>query len=106
MPKYLLVALNGPTNGEGDDEQYNQWYDGKHAGDLLSIDGAVSVRRFKVLRQNRVNKPYLSVTEFECDDLEELNRQLAAKAADFEGSKMDRTTSMFVLAEELSTVRP
>lgn len=105
MPRYLLVALNGPTEGEGHDAQYNDWYDTKHAADLLSIDGAVSVRRFRTIRQNRVDKPYINVTEFECDSLEELNRQLGEKAQDFEGSLMDRTTSIFLLGEEITKVR-
>lgn len=105
MPRYLLVALNGPTDGEGDDARYNDWYDTKHAADLLSIDGAVSVRRFKTIRQNRVNKPYINVTEFECDDLETLNRQLGEKASDFDGSFMERTTSIFLLGEEITKGR-
>lgn len=102
MPRYLLVALNGPVEGEGNDAIYNDWYDNKHAPDLLSIDGAVSVRRFKTLRSGRTDKPYINVTEFEADNLDEINRQLALKAQDFEGSQMDRTTSIFLLGEEIT----
>jgi hypothetical protein len=102
MPRYLLVALNGPTDGEGDEAVYNEWYDDVHAADLMKIDGAVSVRRFKTQAQNRIDKPYINVTEFEAESLEELHRQLGQKASNFDGSKMDRTTSIFLLGEEIT----
>lgn len=102
MPRFLLVALNGPTNGEGDEERYNDWYDNTHADDLLSIDGAKSVRRFRIVSQNRIDKPYLNVTEFEAESADALHRQLGLKASDFTGSYMDRDTSVFVLGEEIT----
>lgn len=102
MARYLLIALNSPTEGEGHEAEYNDWYNGRHKPDLLSIDGAVSVRRFKVVRRNRIDKEYVAVTEFEAEDADELMRQLSEKASDFT-DKIDRTTSIFVLAEELDT---
>jgi hypothetical protein len=101
MAKFLLIALNGPTGGAGDEAAYNKWYDEVHAADLLSVAGAKSVRRFKVVSQNRVNKPYVNVTEFEADSAEALMKELALKASDFT-DKMDRTTSMFVLGTEIT----
>jgi hypothetical protein len=103
MPKFLLIAINGPTSGEGDEAAYNQWYDEKHAVDLMSITGAKSVRRFKIEAQNRINKPYVNVTEFEAESAEALMKELAAKASDFT-DKIDRTTSMFVLGREVTKV--
>ena len=100
MPKFLLIALNGPTDGEGDDAEYNRWYDEVHAADLMSITGAKSVRRFRVVAKNRVDKPYVNVTEFEAESAEAVMKELAEKASDFT-DKIDRTTSMFVLGEEL-----
>jgi hypothetical protein len=102
MPRFLLVALNGPVEGEGADAQYNDWYNDKHAADLLSIDGAVSVRRFKVLEQNRIDKPYINITEFEAESLEAFRSQLAEKASDFTGAMMDRTTSIMLLGGEIT----
>jgi hypothetical protein len=79
MPKYLLIAINGPTSGEG----------------------AKSVRRFKIVAQNRIDKPYVNVTEFEADSTEALMKELAEKASDFT-DKIDRTTSVFVLGREIT----
>lgn len=100
MPRYLLIALNGPTEGEGDEAAYNAWYNEVHAADLMSITGAKSVRRFKVEAQNRIDKPYANVTEFEAESAEVLLKELAEKASDFSG-KIDRNTSIFVLAREM-----
>jgi hypothetical protein len=101
MPKFLLIAINGPTSGAGDEAAYNQWYDEKHAADLMSVSGAKSVRRFKVEAQNRINKPYVNVTEFEAESAEALMKDLAIKASDF-SDKIDRTTSVFVLGREIT----
>lgn len=102
MPKFLLIALNGPTDGEGDDAEYNRWYDEVHAADLMSITGAKSVRRFRVMAQNRVDKPYVNVTEVEAESAEAMMKELAEKASTFT-DKIDRTTSMFVLGEEMGS---
>lgn len=101
MPKFFLIALNGPTDGEGDEATYNKWYNEVHAADLLSCDGAKSVRRFKTIWQNRVDKPYVNITEFEADSAEEVMKELTAKASSFP-PEIDRTTSISILAEEIT----
>lgn len=101
MPRYLLIALNGPTSGEGDEAAYNEWYDEVHAADLMSIDGAVEVRRFKVEAQNRIDKPYVNITEFEAESAEALIKALGEKASEF-SDKIDRTSSVFVLGREIT----
>jgi hypothetical protein len=101
VPRYLLIALNGPTSGEGDEAAYNTWYDQVHAADLMTINGALSVRRFKIEAQNRIDKPYVNVTEFEAASAEALMKELAEKASDFT-DKIDRITSIFVLGREIT----
>src|SRR5271156_6808594 len=49
MPKYVLVAMNGPVPG-GDAEELEKWYKEIHIPDLLSVDGVNAVRRFKTVR--------------------------------------------------------
>ena len=101
MARFLLIAINGPTAGPGDEEEYNKWYDEVHAKDLMSITGAVSVRRFKIQAQNRIDKPYVNVTEIEADNAEAVMAELAQKASDFT-DKIDRATSVFVLGCEMT----
>jgi hypothetical protein len=101
MPRFLLIALNSPTEGEGDEDRYNEWYDRTHKADLLSVDGSRSVRRFKVIHRNRIDEDYVSLTEIEADNADVVMQQLAERASDIT-DKMDRTSSVFVLAVELS----
>lgn len=101
MPRYLLIALNGPTGNEGDEAEYNKWYDDVHAADLMKVDGAVSVRRFKIETQNRIDQSYVNITEVEGESAEAIMKELAAKASDFT-DKIDRTRSVFVLAKEIT----
>ena len=101
MAKFLLIALNGPTSGPGDEDEYNKWYNEVHAADLMSITGAKSVRRFRTVAQNRVDKPYVNVTEIEAESAEQVMKELAEKASNFT-DKIDRTTSIFVLGQEIT----
>jgi hypothetical protein len=102
MPRYVLIALNSPTQGEGDEDEYNNWYDTVHKADLLSVGGSRSVRRFRVIHRNRIDKDYVSVTEIDAENPEIVMEQLAERAAEIT-EKMDRTSSVFILAEELET---
>jgi hypothetical protein len=101
MPRFLLIAVNNPT--PGDDDVYNAWYNKTHKADLMSVDGAQSVRRFKVVQRNRIDKDYVSITEIEGESAEAVMAELARKSSNFEGSHLDRTTSIFMLAEEMDT---
>ncbi len=51
MARYMLFALNGPTEGEGDEAVYNDWYHAVHMPDLLALDGVIAARRFKAVSQ-------------------------------------------------------
>jgi hypothetical protein len=102
MGQYLLIALNSPTRGQGDEDEYNEWYNATHKADLLSVDGSRSVRRFKILHRNRIEADYISVTEIDATDPDAVMQQLAERASEIT-DKMDRTSSIFVFAEELDT---
>ena len=102
MPRYVLIALNSPTQGDGDEAVYNEWYNSTHTADLLKVDGSQSVRRFKVIHRNRVDQDYVSFTEIEAENSEAVMQQLAERASEIT-EKMDRTSSIFILAEELDT---
>jgi hypothetical protein len=100
MAKYLLVALNGPTEGEGDEAAYNDWYNTVHVPDLLQITGVQWARRFKVLKSKRADWPYLAAYEFETDDPDAVMAELATKPRPFTPA-FDRQNSAFVLAIEI-----
>jgi hypothetical protein len=102
MARYLLIALNRPTEGVDDEAAFNDWYDNIHKDELLSVDGSQSVRRFRIVQQARIDQSYVSITEIEADDPAVVMQQLGERASAITDT-MDRATSVFVLAEELPT---
>lgn len=103
MPRYLVIALNGPTEGKEDEAEYNRWFDEIHGPDLMKVDGALSTRRFKVEVQHRIDQPYVCVTEVEAESADALMKELAKKASNLT-DKMDPTTSAFLLCREITRV--
>lgn len=99
MPRYLLLALNGPTAGEGDEETYNAWYRDIHLPDLLALDGIKSAERFKVVQSN-TEWPYVAAYEIETDDLPRLLQDMTDKPQPFSPT-FDRSKSAFVLAQAM-----
>ena len=103
MPKYLMLALNGPTKGEGDEETYNRWYNEVHVPDLESVDEVVSAKRYKVVRGNlpgMENWPYLAVYEIETDDMAKVSQKFQASLRPFDPT-FDRSTSGHLLVMEM-----
>jgi hypothetical protein len=96
MAKYLLLALNGPTDGEGDEARYNRWYDEVHIPDLLALDGVTSARRYKVVRGS-VPWPYVAAYEIETDDLPALMQAMTDEPRPFDPT-FDRSRSGHILA--------
>lgn len=100
MPKYLLIAHNGPTEGEGDEATYNDWYHDIHIPDLLRVEGVKSARRYKMVSNKRADWPYTAVYEIETDDVEGLMGRLYSDIRPFTPT-FDRSKSAYVLVEEI-----
>src|SRR3546814_10474611 len=76
MARYLMLALNGPTDGEGDEAAYQRWYDDVHLPAFKAIDAVRSARRYKVLRGKLPGMeawPFVTAYEIETDDLASLS---------------------------------
>ena len=72
MARYILIAINGPTAGEGDEQDYNDWYRDVHIADLLATPGVESAKRFRVVMSKHDLPPYLALYEIETDDLQQV----------------------------------
>ena len=96
MARYLLLAMNGPTDGEGDEEAYNHWYDDEHIPDFLKIEEVVSARRFKTLRGSIPGMdapwPYVTAYEIETNDFAGFSKKLGAVMQTF-APTLDRSCS-------------
>lgn len=99
MAKYLLLALNGPTGGEGDEEAYHRWYEEEHLPAFRELEAVRSARRYKVLRGQLPGMeawPFVTAYEIETDDLAALSAQLAQRMREF-APTLDRARSAHLM---------
>lgn len=78
MGRYLFVVLTSPV--EGQETEFNDWYDNVHISDVLKLDDYVSAQRFRFapteLKPTPL-RPYLALYETETDNVAETQRRLA-----------------------------
>jgi len=68
MVKMVLVATSAAQDGR--DDEFNDWYDKDHRGDICSLPGVISCRRFNASQSSPTETPapYLAIYEIETDD--------------------------------------
>jgi hypothetical protein len=104
MARYLLLALNGPTSGEGDEEALNRWYEEVHIPAFKQIPEIKSARRYKTLRGKIPGRdlwPYVTAYEIETDDLPALSARFQKELSSFHPA-LDRETSGNIMAIQIS----
>ncbi len=98
MAKYVVLAMNGPVEGEGQEETYNRWYDEVHIPELLAIPGIVKATRYKVVQSNQP-WPYVAAYEIETDDLSATMAAMQAGMGPFDASfNREGSGSMIAMA--------
>ena len=78
MARYHLVVMSNPA--EGQEDEYNRWYDEQHLKDVLAIDGIVSAQRFKASELMPAAHKYSAVYEVDTEDLAATLGQLGSRA--------------------------
>ena len=105
MARYLLLAMNGPTSGEGDEEAYHQWYEEEHLPDFRKMEEVVSARRFKTLRGKIPGMeqpwPYVTAYEIETDDFQGFSKKLSQAMQNF-APTLDRSCSGNLMTIQIS----
>lgn len=104
MTKYLLLALNGPTGGEGNEEALNRWYDEVHIPAFLRIPEVKSARRFKILHgkiPGRELWPYVTAYEIETNDLPALAARFQKELSNIHPA-LNRDDSANIMAVQMS----
>lgn len=78
MAQHVLMVMSNPV--EGREDEYNEWYDNVHLGEVLQVPGFVAARRYAAAGSVRGESPYryLSIYEIEADDLEAATAALQA----------------------------
>lgn len=90
MPKCKLIALTTPLPGKED--EFNDWYQNTHLGEIISIPGFQGAQRFKLVAKlmGADTNQYLAVYDAECDDPGAL---LAAMGERAQSGKMTPATT-------------
>ena len=99
MAKYILVAMNGPTPGEGHEDIYNQWYNDVHVPDLLKVPGINAAKRYRVVGGN-ISLPYVALYEIESDNIDETLKAIEGTISPFHET-FDRSVSRSIVAVAL-----
>lgn len=68
MAKCKLIALTSPA--EGKEQEYHDWYQNTHLQEMISLPGALSAQRFKLVAKLAGGDPnqYLAIYDIEVDD--------------------------------------
>jgi len=80
MPSYKLIVMTQPV--EGREQEYNDWYQGTHLADLVTVRGVKSAQRFRLSRTvvaDRGPLPYLAIYDIETDDIDATLDDLKAR---------------------------
>ena len=80
MPRYKMVVSSYPVAGR--EAEYNDWYQNIHLGELVSLKGFVSARRFRLAAKLVEGEaaPYMAIYEIETDDVEAVLEHLKNEA--------------------------
>ena len=68
MGKYLMVVPSSAKAGR--DDEYNDWYENVHLGEICALPGVTSGRRYEALEASpgKPDATYLAIYEIETDD--------------------------------------
>jgi len=67
VAKLWLVVMTKPV--EGREDEYNEWYTGRHLEDVLAVEGFVAAQRFEWIPSKLSrNAPYKYLAIYEVDE--------------------------------------
>jgi hypothetical protein len=94
MARHTFVVFTNPA--EGQEDEYNDWYDNTHLHDVLKVEGFVAAQRFKLADTDPAQEfphRYLALYEVESDDLGKVAQALSEagdSGAMFVSESLDR----------------
>ena len=83
MATIRLIAMTDPV--EGREDEYHDWYNGRHLDDVLGTAGFKAVQRFefKPTKMGReAPRRFLAIYDIEADSVEDAQQALLDRAAD------------------------
>ena len=72
MAKQVFMVLSEAV--EGQEDEYNEWYENTHLDEVIQTSAVVSAQRFKLVDQRGAEAPnrYLAIYEVDVDDPSEV----------------------------------
>lgn len=78
MADYRFVVMTNATQGQ--DAEFNRWYDEQHVPDVLSVPGFVAAQRFKAsAARGTPAHGFLTIYEITTDDVDATFAELARR---------------------------
>ena len=107
MSNYKMIVMSRPAAGRED--EYNEWYQNVHLGELVALPGFKSARRFRFARSlvEGETYPYMSIYAIETDDIDAVLNNLrgtAERGALTMSDAIDLTDTSAVVYEEFGPV--
>ncbi len=72
MPKHILLAMTNAV--EGQEDEFNDWYNNRHLHDVVKAPGIVAAQRFVLDDTQRYSGPYpfkyVAIYEIESDEVQ------------------------------------
>lgn len=78
MSQYKLIILVNAV--EGQEEEFNTWYNETHLKEVLSVPGFVSAQRFQTVGDGPAPK-YVAIYNIEADDLTQVQEEFTRRSA-------------------------
>lgn len=77
MARYWFFAFSDCKDPKRVGE-YNEWYSNTHIPDMLQVPGMIRATRWEAAEPKEgMTRQYLALYEFETDDIDEFNREVA-----------------------------
>src|SRR4051812_44852773 len=83
--RIVITVTSNPASADVED-QYNDWYDNVHLGELLSVPGTVSAHRFRRSSLQMTPQPdgahsYITIVERDVEDVEAAIADMKARTS-------------------------
>ncbi len=101
--KYKFIVFSRPV--EGREDEYNDWYQNRHLGEVIATPGFTGARRLKLsgtLEEGTPAYPYCAIYEVEAEDWTSPFNQLGERAGNgeiFMSDAIDTSDLQFLVYE-------
>jgi hypothetical protein len=82
VARYKFLVISRPV--EGQEKEYDDWYQNTHLRDVVAIDGFKSAQRFRLQQSVMPGPdlpPYLAIYDLETDDINGAVQELMKRSA-------------------------